>query len=277
MFGLEKTKRTKATNRIGRSRAKRKRDRDKDIESDSDFFSVSKKRVSRSSRNTAKRVISQSPKPLRPIIKTRKTIKNKSVTVVGGKVDTKSSLRVNKKPEGIPTNANARKVVTTISNNKKNLRKRRNLITVTFLLLSVGLISSFLFGIYGEGQIDVAEVISNRNNRLLAENPKGIIVGTQNDLQKPDGGLVGLNPSSDKKPETALPASTSSINNNNVDSATSSEITADTLVSGADDILDTENYNSNTFVKNMSTSSVKATSSIVVGNNTPEVTSIIIE
>ncbi len=272
MFGV-KSKKTDINKAI-RSRAKR---RNGNVSSFAKSSSVVRKKTTILNKNVnlassktsaANKAVEQVTIPSAVSTVKRNTVSydNNLSAATDDDIKTKSAIIKKSKIKGIQNRK--RKVITKIVRKKDKLRKRKHLIIVTLLLSFSGLVSSFLFGVYDRGQIDVQKIVADYNNRLLAENSKDFVINVQNNPKKPDGGLIGLSP--DKEKSESISSSSVDTNGDIFDNSADSDISTNNNGSTTDitstDSVSTEKNKSNTSVTDENTSSAKASSSIIVGD-----------
>jgi hypothetical protein len=88
--------------------------------------------------------------------------------------------------------APVRKAPTPLSEKKVAIKTLRRQTIVIALLMSAGVGASAVIGTTDRGQIDVSQVITERNDRITRGEEQGEIVSPQANPTLPDGGLVGL-------------------------------------------------------------------------------------
>jgi hypothetical protein len=147
---------------------------------------------------------------------------------------TKPKASTLKSEEGTLDSSNKRRAPTPFAASKKarRLKQKRNIIVV--LVMVVGVAASAAVGLIDEGQINVQQIVEDRNERIRTntQNERDTLKSTvavpvQNPSKKPEGGLkgfgVGANP---PPPEPRVSSST----------ATSSDEFASSTVEVADDV-----------------------------------------
>jgi hypothetical protein len=137
------------------------------------------------------------------------------------------------------TPSTSRKAPTVFAAEKNKQKQRRTQLIVIGVILFVGVGSSAAVGYTDQGQIDVAQVVEERNQRArdggadAGGNPADSIeVPVQNTSKAANGGLVGLGTGSKPKPKPPVDTATSTASSTDQTASSTTAVASSTSPTG---------------------------------------------